>query len=355
MNRNATPLAAARCWRDIPQEVAPRSMSRAGRHRLTMGFVKWGILVVVLAITAWAGFELFEIWQHNPTKLAAPVKSEPLRTITVNTDGVLDLAWIERTLRLPKGVTLMELNLEKMQGDLLADGQVKSVVLTRRFPDSLVASLQERSPVGRLRAAEASGDAVDLLVARDGVVFRGTNLAESLVTSLPWLDGVTLQRSGSGFVPISGMEVVADLLATAQGYVPRLYRTWRIISLERLPNDGEIVVKTSDAMEIVFGLRDDFFKQVALLDAVLDEERFQPQRRVATINLTFGKSQVPVAFAPAERVQTPQPAGRTGRLGSIPVRPTRPEGEHRDTAERTVRRPLFNFQSLQPRNASRDL
>lgn len=331
-------------------------MSRAGRRRLAMGFVKWGVTIVVLAITAWAGIEIFQTWQHNPTKLAAPVKSEPLRTITVNTDGVLDLAWIERTLRLPKGVTLMELNLGKLQDELLADGQVKTAVLTRRFPDSLVATLQERSPVGRLRAADAYGDSVDLLVARDGVVFAGTNFAEPLVASLPWLDGVTLQRSGTGFMPISGMEVVADLLSTAQINVPQLYRNWRIISLERLPNDGEIVVKTSEPMEIVFGLRDDFFKQIALLDAVLAEVRFQLQRPVATINLTYGKSQVPVSFVPVETVPAPSSPTVGNRGGVNRARLSRPAGGLQDTAAATpARRPLFNFQSLQPRNSSRDL
>ncbi len=331
-------------------------MSRAGRRRLMMGFVKWAVAIVVLAITAWAGFEIFRTWQQNPAKLAAPVKSEPLRTIAVNTDGVLDLAWVEHTLRLPEGVTLMELNLGKLQDELLADGQVKTAVLTRRFPDSLVATLQERSPVARLRAADAHGESVDLLAARDGVVFAGTNFDESLIASLPWLDGVTLQRSGTGFMPISGMEIVADLLVTAQANVPQLYRNWRIVSLDRLPGDGEIVVKTSEPMEIVFGLRDDFFKQIALLDAVLAEVRFQLQRPVATINLTYGKSQVPVSFVPAEAVPSPTSSSAGSRSGPQRAQPTRPGGGLQDTAAVAVpRRPLFNFPSLQPRNSSRDL
>ncbi|MBP8257359.1 MAG: FtsQ-type POTRA domain-containing protein [Opitutaceae bacterium] len=349
MNRNATPFPSARSWRDIPQEIAPRSMSREGRRRLTMGLVKACVVTVLVAVGAWAAFELVEIWQHDPAKLAAPVKSEPLRAIRLNTDGVLDLKWIEGRLKLQKGVTLMELDLVALQGVLLSDGQVKTAVLTRRFPDTLIASLQERSPVARLRAVDASGNPADLLVARDGVVFPGSNFSDTLISSLPWLGGVTLHRSGAGFVPISGMETVADLLVTAQGNVPVLYRSWRVISLERLASDGEIVVKTTDPMDVVFGTRDDFFKQVALLDAVLAEIRLHPQNPVATINLTYGKQQVPVSFSgvPALGAQSPVVAAEA----RIHLRPDRPDAGIREAAAtRTTRHRLFQFQSLQPRN-----
>lgn len=349
MNRNATPFPSARSWRDIPQEIAPRSMSREGRRRLTMGLVKACVLTVVVAVGGWAAFELVELWQHDPAKLAAPVKSEPLRAIKLNTDGVLDLEWIQARLKLPKGVTLMELDLADLQGKLLSDGQVKTAVLTRRFPDTLVASLQERSPVGRLRAADSSGNPVDLLVARDGVVFSGSNFSDTMVSSLPWLGGVTLHRSGAGFVPISGMETVADLLVTAQGNVPALYRNWKVISLERLASDGEIVVKTTDPMEVVFGTRDDFFKQVALLDAVLAEIRLHPQNPVSTINLTYGKQQVPVSFSPVPTLKAQPSVEETD--GRPRLKPERPQTGLREAAvTRVERRPLFQYRSFQPRN-----
>lgn len=349
MNRNATPFPSARSWRDIPQEIAPRSMSREGRRRLTMGLVKACAVTVVIAVGVWTAFELVELWQHDPSKLAAPVKSEPLRAIKLNTDGVLDLQWIQDRLKLPKGVTLMELDLAALQRALLSDGQVKTAVLTRRFPDTLIASLQERSPVGRLRAADSSGNPVDLLVARDGVVFPGSNFSDNLVSSLPWLGGVSLHRSGAGFVPISGMETVADLLATAQGNVPALYRNWKIISLERLASDGEIVVKTADPMEVIFGTRDDFFKQVALLDAVLAEIRLQPHNQVSTINLTYGKRQVPVSFSPVPALVAQSPV--ESAEGRFRLRSDRPDTRLKEAAvTRTERRSLFQYPSLQPRN-----
>lgn len=308
MNKPASLVSSARSWRDIPQVVAPRSMSREGRRRLTMGFVKAGLGLLTFALVAWAGWEVVQLWQHDPMRLAAPVKSDPLRTIKLTTNGVLDEEWVVEKLALPRGVALMELDLDALQTQLLADHQVRTAVLTRKFPDTLLVTLQERSPVVRLRVADRSGQPRDLLVARDGMVFPGVNFAPELVASLPWLDGVTLAPlKVGGFAPVAGLETVADLLETAQVNVPNLRRTWRVIGMERFSSYGEILVRSDQVREITFGLRDDFLTQVALLDAVLAETRERP---VSTINLSLGKKQVPVVFAPegAAGALAPAPA-----------------------------------------------
>ena len=308
MNKPSSLASSARSWRDIPQVVAPRSMSREGRRRLTMGFVKVGLGLLAFAFVAWAGWEVVQLWQHDPMRLAAPEKSDPLRTIKLTTNGVLDEEWVVEKLALPRGVALMELDLDALQTHLLADRQVRTAVLTRKFPDTLLVTLQERSPVVRLRVVDRSGQSRDLLVARDGMVFPGVNFAPEMVAALPWLDGVTLAplKTG-GFSPVAGLETVADLLETAQINVPNLRRTWRVIGMERFASYGEILVRTEQVKEITFGLRDDFLTQVALLDAVLAETRERP---VSTINLSLGKKQVPVVYAPE---------GAAGALAPAPV------------------------------------
>jgi cell division protein FtsQ len=318
MNKPAGLVSSARSWRDIPQEVAPRSMSREGRRRLTMGFVKAGFALAAFACLAWAGWEVVQLWRHDPMKLAAPVKSDPLRTIKLTTNGVLDEEWVVETLALPRGVALMELDLEALQAQLLVDPQVRTAVLTRKFPDTLVVTLQERSPVVRLRVADRSGQPRDYLVARDGVVFPGVNYAPELVAALPWLDGVTLAPlARGGFAPVAGLETVADLLETAQINVPNLRRTWRVIGMDRFASYGEILVRTEHVREIVFGLRDDFFTQVALLDAVLAETRERP---VGMINLSLGKKQVPVLFATEETAPATRPSPPAGPPGAAGAR-----------------------------------
>ena len=139
------------------------------------------------------------------------------------------------------------------------------------------------------------------LVARDGVVYDGVGYDPAMLRTLPWLDGVKLLREGSGFARIDGMETAADLLSRAKFEAEPRYSTWRVVSLARFKEDGDIAVRTADGLTIIFGTREDFFRQLARLDLLLDTAAKAPagQPAVREINLSLG-SQVPVAFAAAQ-------------------------------------------------------
>ena len=297
MSRTATPTTAARSWRDIPQEIAPRAMSPVGRRRLTFRTVRTIATVVAGVAVAAGAFEIWRTWRDTPELLASPVDSQPVRTITVLTDGVLDQAWVVRVLALPPSIGLMELDLYALRARLMASGQVASAVLTREFPDTLRVVLAERSPIVRLKAQLGSDAPREFLVARDGTVFVGEGYPVETTDSLPWLGGVRLVREGAGFLPLSGVDQVADLLATALAHAPRQYSTWRIISLARLSTDGEIVVQSAEASEIIFGTREDFYPQIARLDLILEQTAARPDQPLRRVNLAVGPAQVPVSFA----------------------------------------------------------
>ncbi len=310
----------ARTWRDIPQTVAPRAMSPTGRRRLAFSTIKTIAAVVIGGATLWGGFEIWRTLNVTPTRLTAPGRQEPVRHLDVRTDGVLDQAWVSRVLALPTGASLMELDLFALQAQLVASGQVHSAVLSRRFPDTLVVTLQERTPVVRIRAAIGPGDAQDFVVSRDGTVYAGVNYSDALMASLPWLKVGALVRSGAGFAPLQGMGTVADLLLVVQANAPALYRTWSVVDVDRLKSDGEILVTCTTAShpgyqtQVVFGTREDFLTQVAFLDSTLEQISLRPQLPPpARINLAVGGRQVPVAFAQV----TPEPT--TGRRPASPL------------------------------------
>lgn len=316
MSRTAAPTTAARSWRDIPQEIAPRAMSPVGRRRLTFRTARSIATVVALVAVAAGAFEVWRTWRNTPQLLAAPVDSQPVRTVTVQSDGVLDQAWVERVLALPAGVGLMELDLYALRARLMASGQVASAVLTREFPDTLRVVLAERSPILRLKAQLGAEAPRDFLVARDGTVFIGEGFPGETTDSLPWLGGVRLVREGAGFLPLSGMDRVADLLAAVLANAPRQYESWRVISLARLATDGEIVVQSAEVGEIIFGIREDFFPQIARLDLILEQTAARPDQPLRRVNLAVGPAQVPVSFGtPAsltadaratDRIQAPE-------------------------------------------------
>jgi hypothetical protein len=325
--RVATP--AGRSWRDIRQEVAGPALSDKGRSRRRWEWFKYAVLTGLLAGLAWGGYTTFDAWRHDRAALATAVHSEAVKEVLVITDGVLPQKWVTDTLALPPGAMLMALDLGVLRDRLTARGQVRVAVLSRSFPDTLVVTLQERTPVARVRVQDGSGRPRELYVARDGVVYEGSNYDPAMVATLPWLDGVRLARAGEGFAPIAGMDAVSDLLTKAQLQAPHLYRNWLIVSLARLAEKDEIVVHASDIPEIVFTRREDFFKQIAQLDYVVDAAGQVPEGGLQSVNLTLG-GQVPVRLA-----RTPEELAKQ-KPANIPT-------------------PDFSLKSSQPRKGKRDL
>lgn len=321
-------------------------MSSTGRKRMIFATAKSVAVLVFACACLWGGYEVYVTWQENPAKIKAPVKSAPVKTISLRTDGVLDQAWVTRTLSLPKTADLMELDLYALRERLLESGQVSAAVLSRKFPDTLVVSIEERSPIARVNARFGEGDPETFLVARDGVVFRGSCFKDELVQTLPFLGGIALKRSGNKLLPLQGMSTVADLLGTARVNAPGLYRNWTVVSLEKLQSDGEIVVHSPDAAEIVFGTRDDFYKQIARLDYILDEAKKNPAPApLKSINLAVGE-QVPVSFE--------LPAVENSDQGAkTPSRSGRPAANHLASASNPAARPaVFRAPPTRPASAT---
>jgi POTRA domain, FtsQ-type len=308
----ADPLSVpppGRSWRNIRQEVSAPAMSRRGRRRQVLAWVKAGAFATFFAAAAWGTYALVHSWATDRAALATAVHSEPVRDIVLITDGVLDQKWAAATLALPKSASLMSLDLPELRDRLLRSGQVRVAVLGRNFPDALVVTLQERTPVARVQAAAGPSAPRQLLVARDGVVYDGLNYDRQMLATLPWLDGIRLVRSGAGFEPIAGMADVAALLAMAQLQAPNLYRDWLIVSLARLADRDEILVKAQDIPEIVFTRKRDYFKQIAQLDYVVDAARALPEPTLQSVNLSLD-GQVPVRLqrSPDELAQAAPPA-----------------------------------------------
>lgn len=286
----------ARSWRDIPQEIEPRRMSRVGRRRLNMGFVRTAAMVIALGAIGWGGYEIWRTLQQDPQRLTAGNESRPVEVINLQSNGVLDDTWLTETLAIEPATGLMELDLYALRSRLTASGQVRTAVLVREFPATLNVTLEERSPVVRMKAKLDGPEPRTFFVAQDGTVYHGHGYGVKLMRSLPWLGGVRLRREGNGFEPLEGIPQLADLLATARGGVPDVFATWRVVSLERLSADGQILVQSTQVPEIIFGVREDFYSQIARLDLILDEASRRTTAPLRSIDLSVGPSQVPVAL-----------------------------------------------------------
>ena len=314
MKDHSEPFPTVRTWRTIPQPVRPRAMSREGRKRFIRAAVRTTGLATLAVVGGWGALALAGAWRSEPKAIARAVGTAPLGRVDLRTDGLLTRAWVERTLDLPRSVTLMELDLPALQQRLLASGQVRSVVLTKNFPSTLGVTIVERTPVAQLRAENGR----DFFVARDGVVFEGIGYDEAArkALTLPWLAGLKLERTDGGFAPVADMDVVADLLALAQNRLPELYRTWTVVDLSRLADSGEIGVRSTDIGRVVFSATGDFLTQLARLDYVHDAGPLP----LDTVNLSLG-SQVVVDRGPAAAAAAPKPSPAARRPG-LPAFPS---------------------------------
>ena len=284
-------LPETRSWREIPQQVRPRAMSREGRRRLAMRGFRFALGAFAIGLVGWGAWEISSVLGENPSGLPAAAKSERVRNLILVTDGVLDKTWLAKTL-----ATLMGLDLIKLRSRVLGDAQVASAAVIRNFPDTLTVRVSERSPVVRMMAQSGSESPRMFLVSRDGVCFEGTGFDPAMVATLPWIEGVRLIRRGSSFVPIENMSAVADLLASAKLEAEALYGTWQVISLAHLGSDGLIEVYARGGMKVTFGTNEDYLRQIARLDLI--NASTDATRPLRDVNLSLG-SQVPVAYGTA--------------------------------------------------------
>ncbi len=253
------------------------------------------LTLAAIGVAGWGIYALAHTWARDPKKITGGAQTIPMKDPKLIPDpaGVLDEAWLKRTLAIPAGTAVQQLDLYALKKRLLADGQVLNVVLKRNFPDVLEVTLGERSPVARVRVQENEGLPNDFLVDRYGVVYSGKGYDQTRIESLPFLDGIKLRKSGKGgYEPIEGMDDVATLLVEAQGRARHLYEDWRVISLARLADYDEIIVHGQEIAEAVFNRRENPVPQLARLDSVLDFAHAQ-QTVVARVDLSIG-TQVPV-------------------------------------------------------------
>jgi cell division septal protein FtsQ len=288
-------------------------MSSGGRWRLVMAVTRVTICMALVGSGLWAAWLVVNALREDPARIPAAAKSVPMKSPELkSTDGVLDNAWLSRTLELPPGISLLELDLERLQARLLTDQQVITATLTRQFPDRLLVQITERTPVARVRV-DLGGVQRDLLVARDGAVFFGTGFDPGMLKTLPWLAGIAMVRDGAWFRPIAGMVVVARLLADAQFSAPHLYHSWQSLSLTRLAEDREIEVTLKNGTRALFTAKGSFFLQLAHFDYVLDRLARNPNLR-ARVDLTLGR-EVPVTLEPIVATDAKQSTHGGGASG----------------------------------------
>lgn len=283
--KKPTSESNARTWREIPQSGPKQDLSAAARRRKLVSLLKTSgsllTLVVLLGALTWIGMA----WLQSPEYQVGSAEGPPIRSVVLETDGVLSRDWVDLALNIPPGTSLGNVSIFDLKEKLEAHGQIAQAVVERRFPDALLVRLQERRPVSRLAVAREFGGFDVYLVSADGEVYEGHDYGADEVRALPFLDGVRVRRDGFGRIQrLEEMPLVAEFLSTAQRTHPRLYRDWRILAVEGM-NGGEagpgagIRVRGRRYPPVRFSLQS-FDRQLERLEHIINDlpDRLAPER-----------------------------------------------------------------------------
>jgi cell division septal protein FtsQ len=141
-------------------KISTKQLHTLGRGALWMTYRVLPLTLVILV--GWFGFQT----------VRADLLQDPffrLKTIDVQTDGVLTPAQVLPPLGLQKNMTLFDVSLRDVARGLKAMPRIRKFTVYKHFPDTLVIRLEERKPVFQLRLI---GRTHSFLVDTDGILFK---------------------------------------------------------------------------------------------------------------------------------------------------------------------------------------
>ncbi|WP_269540799.1 cell division protein FtsQ/DivIB [Cerasicoccus fimbriatus] len=286
-------------WRNIQQSFTGRAVTPHARKRRWMLNLKLlgGVVGLALAGCAlWAGVRYLQ--SDSFARLMAG-GSDPVRNVYLESDGVLDEQWLNARIDLPENIELMAIDIDSMQRELNSDGQVRSVLVERVFPDALRIRISERQPVLRVVVQDATGRKYLRLISKEGIVYPGKRYPAEVVRNLPYAAGVTLRRKVTGdYFPVEGVPEVSAFLSHARSLMPERVQNWESVSLAKFDPSGKahsscLEVVTAEGYTIVFSPHE-LDEQFARLNAILSQMESQRQR-VDRIDLSMEDAVVKVA------------------------------------------------------------
>tara|TARA_B100001248_G_scaffold262737_1_gene262057 strand:+ start:62555 stop:63487 length:933 start_codon:yes stop_codon:yes gene_type:complete len=296
MSKNKRPKKSkTSSWRTINQVAAKRSSTPAARRRKLIKGLKVSCLSLLLvAALSFVGYGIYG-WATQSGTIHFSLLSQPIQAVEFKTDGVLSKDWVRSKLKLSSQSSLMGLDIFKIKETLESVDQIRSAVVERQFPDTLLITIQEYEPVLRVAVQEPSSEPKVMLVSSEGVVYDGKEYPLITLKRLPYLGGVHLERSNGAFEPLKGMDVVAQLLKKARLQKPHLYADWKIVSCQRFDQREEAVwsvikIRTSAVGEVVFKPQD-FDDQLDKLDYIF-RDATENRLRIRRIDLSLGSEAV---------------------------------------------------------------
>ncbi|MGC6424219.1 MAG: cell division protein FtsQ/DivIB [Lentimonas sp.] len=289
-DKGGTSASGEQSWRELAGPRKKRINSPQARKRRQQKLFK--ILGALLLLAAVAGGVTWSVITLKEREKAIYIStpSKPIERILFDTDGVLPDGWLGSVINLRPGMSLMDADIHQLKIELESEGQVKTASVAREFPSDLKVIIQERSPTLRLAVAAEDGTQRLKLVGRDGTVYTGKGYPKAMLNNLPYVR--PYQNVDGSYLPMQGIERVAELIDYARQNTPQLYRTWQVVSLEHYSGDldlpGQIIeVQSSWVPRIIFSAGGNYAQQMDRLNYVLSYVQQRGNPSIERIDLSL--------------------------------------------------------------------
>lgn len=277
-------------WRKIQQGRQRGKTTRTARRRRLLILFRTSLMVLLL-VAIGAGIVALRYFGDAVRATPERTEAQPL-DLEFRSDGVLTAQWFEARFGSLLYADIREINVGELKDQLEQYGQVATAAATVTLPSQLAIELEEREPMLRIRLRGEDGTPKVLLVARDGTLYEGANYPPETLLRLPGVAGLRVRRNGAAYLPITGLEQVAELLDLAKERLPALYRHWRVLDLTDWDPDLEyrpslVRIKSSHIDQIVFstyGIEEQIVRLGGILEHIQRYQLGQPK----LIDLSFG-------------------------------------------------------------------
>ncbi|NDY42835.1 FtsQ-type POTRA domain-containing protein [Dissulfurirhabdus thermomarina] len=250
--------------RGRPRRIAAAKRGTAGRTARRLG--AYGVLCAAVLAGLYLGWTALGHWP-----------ALALKTVEVRGAHRVGRAEVIRLSGARPGMNLLALDPGAMARAVEAQPWIRRAAVRRVFPDRLVLTLEERTPVALVNL-----DGIRLVDA-DGVVFKALEPGDP--SDLPLISGLSADPGRPGRLPSKGLRALRLIAMAGRGERVLSARNIAQIHFEK---DGRMVVYTADAaVPIAFGdgdLRREFRKAEAVLYQVYRSGRYH---RVARIELDY--------------------------------------------------------------------
>jgi hypothetical protein len=296
--RKKKDLAMPVSWRNLKPSSARKSSSRIVARKRFVTFAR--VFVYLIIASGIAGSVVYQQLRQPNSNVVGQSDytgpSIPIQRIDFRSDGVLNDKWFLNWMGPIRGLSLAQVNLVKLQHNLLQEDQIIEVKVKRNFPSTLQVFVKERVPLLVLRLRDNQLEFRDWLVSSDGLLYEGSGYSTAMMNLLPSLKipGALIQKKDNnrGYKKLEGIPVIAPLLELARSEYPEIFRDWTVVSYNR-PSDKDpganVTVKSRRIGTIRFN-PSDYSSQLKRLRYLLDEPKFLQASFIRSIDLSHGRS-----------------------------------------------------------------